>query len=92
MFCHLLVKLIKALYLYSIYAIVKAVLVLVPTRITNPTRIPDILPTTNNSVVLVVDCIRNDFSSNTFLKKNKRKLNENVVVDNKLFPATIFSK
>ena len=31
---------------------------LAPTRITNLTRIPDILPTTKNSVVLVVDCIR----------------------------------
>ena len=30
---------------------------LAPTRITNLTRIPDILPTTKNSVVLVVDCI-----------------------------------
>ena len=29
---------------------------LVPTRITNPTRIPEILPTTKNSVVVVVDC------------------------------------
>ena len=28
------------------------------TRITNPTRIPDILPTTKKSVVLVVDCIQ----------------------------------
>ena len=31
--------------------------VLVPTRITNSTKIPDILLTTKNSVVLVVDCI-----------------------------------
>ena len=29
---------------------------LAPTRITNLTRIPDILPTTKNSVVVVVDC------------------------------------
>ena len=33
---------------------------LVPTRITNPTRIPDILPTTKNSVVVVVDCNPNE--------------------------------
>ena len=28
-----------------------------PTRITNVTRIPDILPTTKKSVIPVVDCI-----------------------------------
>ena len=31
---------------------------LVPTRIANLTRITDKMPTTKNSVVLVVDCIR----------------------------------
>ena len=31
---------------------------LVPTRITNLTRITEKMPTTKNSVILVVDCIR----------------------------------
>ena len=41
---------------------------LAPTRITNLTRIPDILPTTKNSVVLVVDCNRKLMVINVYVK------------------------
>ena len=43
---------------------------LAPTRITNLTRIPDILPTTKNSVVVVVDCILIQITSTTTLILN----------------------
>ena len=49
---------------------------LVPTRITNPTRITEKMPTTKNSVILVVDCTYDPKRTlSTFNSKYKWPLN-----------------